>query len=94
MTKPLPTTTEPALADWREMGALPIASLVRTRVTVATVLGISRERAYAFVQRGELATVQIGGRKLVPVVALRRLLGEVPPLPLTDAETEAAREPA
>jgi excisionase family DNA binding protein len=40
------------------------------------VLGIGRSAAYEAARRGELPTIKIGRRLLVPVVALERLLEE------------------
>ena len=42
----------------------------------ARVLGISRSSAYEAVRRGELPTVKIGRRYVVPRVALERLLNQ------------------
>ena len=37
-------------------------------------LGLSRSATYQAAQRGDLPTIRIGGRLLVPTAALRRLL--------------------
>jgi len=42
----------------------------------ATLLGISRAFAYEAVNRGEIPSIRIGRRILVPRVALARMLGE------------------
>ena len=42
----------------------------------AQVLGISRTSAYAAARRGELPTVRIGRRYVVPRAALERLLSQ------------------
>ena len=42
----------------------------------ARLLGISRSSAYEAVRRGELPTVKIGRRYVVPRVALERLLDQ------------------
>jgi excisionase family DNA binding protein len=42
----------------------------------AQVLGISRTSAYAAARRGELPTVRIGRRYIVPRAALERLLSQ------------------
>lgn len=42
--------------------------------TAGKMLGISRNSAYAAARRGDLPTIKIGGRYLVPKVALDRLL--------------------
>ncbi len=50
----------------------------QTTVTVpeaAEVLGISRNSAYAAVQRGELPALRIGRRTVIGVPALLKLLG-------------------
>jgi excisionase family DNA binding protein len=41
---------------------------------VATLLGIGRSSAYAAIHTGEIPSVRIGRRFLVPVAALNRLL--------------------
>jgi excisionase family DNA binding protein len=41
------------------------------------VLGIGRAAAYEAARKGQLPTVRIGRRLLVPIVALKRLLDEV-----------------
>jgi hypothetical protein len=38
-------------------------------------LGLSRSSAYAAAQRGEIPTIAIGSRFVVPTAALRRLVG-------------------
>ena len=56
--------------DWRD----------RSTVTVeeaAPIIGVSRGSAYAAARSGEIPTVRVGRRMVVPVVALRRLLGEI-----------------
>jgi excisionase family DNA binding protein len=55
--------------DWRE------------RVTVrvpecAEILEISRTTAYAAARAGDIPTIKVGGRLLVPVAGLKRKLGE------------------
>jgi excisionase family DNA binding protein len=58
-------------------GAAP-ASAERLTLTVeeaASILGISRAGAYDAVQRGEIPSIRIGRRILVPRAALDRLLG-------------------
>lgn len=44
---------------------------------VARRLGISRSFAYALVAAGEIPSLRLGRRVLVPVHQLRRLLGQV-----------------
>jgi excisionase family DNA binding protein len=41
----------------------------------APILGISRDSAYKGAAAGEIPTIRIGRRLLVPTAALRRLLG-------------------
>ncbi len=45
------------------------------------ILGIGRAASYAAAKRGEIPTIRIGGRIVVPTAALRRLLAidDTPP---------------
>jgi excisionase family DNA binding protein len=45
-----------------------------TITETAKALGVSRNKAYEAGRRGEIPTIKIGKRILVPVVALERLL--------------------
>jgi excisionase family DNA binding protein len=45
----------------------------------AKVLGIGRDAAYEGVKKGEIPSVKVGGRILVPRAAVDRLLGIVQP---------------
>jgi len=56
--------------------------IVLTVEQAAEKLHISRPSAYAAVKRGEIPTIRIGRRLLVPIVALARLMdsaGTPPP---------------
>ena len=49
----------------------------RRTVTIeeaARLLGVSRNKAYDAAHRGEIPTIKIGKRLLVPIAALERLL--------------------
>lgn len=88
-TDPLGT---PPLAEnpWtggRSSGAASTAAPGRLTLTVeeaAALLGISRAFAYEAVRRGEIPSIRIGRRVLVPRVALDRLVNGPP----ADAEPE------
>jgi excisionase family DNA binding protein len=57
------------------------SSARRLTVTVeeaATMLGISRTAAYGCVTRGEITTVRLGRRLVVPLGPLMMMLGEPP----------------
>jgi excisionase family DNA binding protein len=43
---------------------------------VGRLLGIGRTLAYAAVARGEIPSVKIGGRTIVPKVAVERMLAQ------------------
>jgi excisionase family DNA binding protein len=43
----------------------------------AAVLGIGRTRTYELCNSGQIRTVRIGGRRLVPVVELERFVAEL-----------------
>lgn len=62
-------TAKLAASNWRS----------RTTISVeeaASLVGISRSSAYEAARTGELPTLRIGRRFLVPVAKLRTLLGE------------------
>jgi excisionase family DNA binding protein len=52
------------------------ATLTVTAAEAARLLGISRNLAYEAARRGEIPTIRIGRRILVPIAALERLLSE------------------
>lgn len=54
--------------DTLARGAYSVEEAVRT-------LGISRRSAYRLIAAGELRTVKLGGRRLVPAAELARLIG-------------------
>lgn len=58
-----------------------LAVVKRVTITVeeaARILGVSRGSAYEAVHRGEIPTIRIGKRLVVPVAALERMLGAEP----------------
>lgn len=59
-----------AVEDWRRRGALSIPE-------AGAVLGVGRSLAFDLARRGDLPTINLGRRRVVPCHALRRLLGEV-----------------
>ena len=58
--------------DWRDETAISVDRMVDERV-----LPVSRNSAYAAVGRGEIPSIRLHGRILIPTVPLRRMLGEV-----------------
>ena len=64
------TQNQPHTADWRTQATISVER-------AGKVLGIARASAYTAARAGELPTVRIGRRLLVPVTALRRMLGEL-----------------
>ena len=52
-----------------------LTKLTMTVPEAGRVLGIGRSQAYEAVRRGDIPTIKIGRRILVPVAALERLLG-------------------
>ena len=75
------TQAEKALATKRKAQT---PSLTMTVKEAAKLLGISSERAYAASAAGQLPTIMLGKRRVVPRAALERMLKETKP------ETEAA----
>lgn len=61
---------EDAIGDWRNKSTVTIEE-------AAPILGVSRGSAYGAARTGEIPTLRIGRRLVVPVAALRRLLGEI-----------------
>jgi excisionase family DNA binding protein len=62
------------------MEGVTVDAIERRTLTVpeaAEVLGVSRNSAYAAARSGDLPTIRIGRRLLVPVDALERKLTEV-----------------
>ena len=56
---------------------------------VGETLGIGRSAAYEAVRRGEIPSIRIGRRVLVPTAALRVLLGiDAPPSPSPTPDAE------
>ncbi len=49
--------------------------------TAGQALGLGRSATYAAAGRGEIPTIRVGGRILVPTAALRKLLHLDPGLP-------------
>lgn len=67
--------TEPRSAvvvpsDWREHTTVPVP-------VGGAILGVGRNTSYAAAKTGELPTIRLSGRLVVPVAALRRMLGEL-----------------
>ncbi len=56
--------------DWRAAVTLSVPE-------AAAVLGIGRNSAYEAARRGDIPTIKIGARLLVPVAQLRRKVGEI-----------------
>lgn len=70
VTATVEPTREPELSkDWRSMGALSIPE-------AGQALGVGRSLAFDLARRGDLPTIRLGRRRVVPVAALRRMLGE------------------
>lgn len=59
-------------ADWRSL------TTVDVPVAGAILAGLCRNSAYAAAKRGDIPTIALGARIVVPVAALRRLIGELP----------------
>jgi hypothetical protein len=64
------TTPDQPDVDWRgkDVVSVPFAGI--------QILGLSRQGSYDAASRGEIPTIRVGRRLLVPVIPLRRLLGE------------------
>ena len=73
MTKTPPVsdidTTIPA--DWRDRTTIDVP-------TAGAIIGVCRNTAYDGARSGEIPTIRLGRKLVVPVAPLRRLLGELP----------------
>jgi hypothetical protein len=58
--------------DWRSRTTLSVAEVIEFGI-----IPVGRNQLYAAINRGEVPAVRVGARILVPVAALRRLLGEM-----------------
>lgn len=65
------------LADVRDLAAIGVWSNRDPSAAGLFRPPLSRSAAYEAAKRGDLPTVRIGGRVLVPVTPLRRLLGDL-----------------
>ena len=77
-TGPSPAPSTPAAPKDAERGAEMRPGPGRQTVTVeeaAAILGLGRSAAYEAVRRGEIPSLRVGRRLLVPVPALDALLG-------------------
>jgi excisionase family DNA binding protein len=74
------TQKPPAEQEVTAKKKIPELEPLRRRVLsikeAGVVLGISKASAYEFAASGALPTIKLGRRRLVPVAALDRLLGE------------------
>jgi hypothetical protein len=59
--------------EWRSLTAVSVP-------VAARLLSLSRQAGYDAVARGDVPAIRIGRRLVVPVVKLRRMLGELPPI--------------
>jgi len=75
---PVPTRTDAELDD--ALGLVPslpdpaVQPTVDLWPTAGRALGIGRNTAYESARRGEIPTIRLGHRILVPIAALRRML--------------------
>lgn len=74
-------TPSVTLAEVRDLACIPVWS--DREPSAAGVLGIGRTLAYGMAERGEIPTIRLGSRVVVPVPALLRMLGEDPGLSQT-----------
>jgi excisionase family DNA binding protein len=66
------TTTSTSAS--RQPTPIPPAKVAYSVMEAAASIGVSRQTVYAMMQRGELRTVLIGRRRLVPATELDRIL--------------------
>jgi excisionase family DNA binding protein len=66
-------TTEPKRRN-RQPAPIQAPKLALSIVEAGAALGVSRPTIYVMIQRGQLRTVLIGRRRLIPVSELERIL--------------------
>ena len=69
-----------------------IERLATTVPEAGKALGLGKSASYEAARRGDIPTVRIGKRLLVPLAALKRML-EVTPGTLTETEASATSKP-
>ena len=69
--------------DWRTKAALPVRE-------AGEVLSVGRDSVYRMIRDGEIRGVRLGGRQLVPVVEILRIVGEERPVLPTPEEVGLA----
>lgn len=79
-----PGVTQTHLVEIRDLATIPLHH--DTRPSASSLLGIGRNHAYAMARSGEIPTIRLGKRVVVPVPALLRMLGEEPVLITDQAE--------
>jgi excisionase family DNA binding protein len=67
---PITQAHETPATTWRDRPTITVEE-------ACPILGISRASAYEAARVGEIPTLRIGRRLVVPVAALRRMLGEI-----------------
>lgn len=65
------STSAPCDLDWLRTTKLPVA----TRVQTAQIFGVDERTITRGIEEGDIPAIRIGRRLLVPVPALRKLLG-------------------
>ena len=63
------------MPDIRNLADLQGLATIRVYPDLATVLDLSKDAAYAAVARGEIPSLRLGRRIVIPVPALLHLLG-------------------
>ncbi|OYQ35722.1 hypothetical protein CHU93_01445 [Sandarakinorhabdus cyanobacteriorum] len=58
---------------------IPPSKLAYSVKDACALIGLSRSKIYALMASGELGSIRVGGRRLIPADAIRRLFEEVPP---------------
>jgi excisionase family DNA binding protein len=72
-TAPAEETRRTTISEIRDLATLPVWS--DTGPSAAGVLGVERTHAYVLAKRGEIPTIRLGRRVVVPTAKLLALLG-------------------
>lgn len=57
---------------------IPASKLAYSVKDACALTGLSRSKIYALMASGELGSIRVGGRRLIPMDAIRRLFEEAP----------------
>lgn len=55
---------------------------------LAEALGCTRQHVHNLIERGQLRSVKVGGKRVIPADAVAELLGQAPPAPVASLDVQ------